>query len=264
MGQVPAFDPNDPKSPLLKATAAAARLRPVTWFLVNVGNKIDPTLMKISGGRLKTTLNAPTVLVTHTGAKSGKVRTTPLAYFTDGEDVVIIASNGGSKQHPAWYRNVSANPEVELWSGGQGGPYRVKEAKGRQRKRLWQQATTLPRLRRLPAAGRGPVDPRDRLHTNQALALQAAEAPWRVLKGTRRRGLALRKRLQIQQLLPAHQQVHPWQGLAHGHRTDLPAGVADHDLHKQAGLLAADRDDRVGHAYFPDKKAIPPRHQRDL
>jgi deazaflavin-dependent oxidoreductase (nitroreductase family) len=137
VGRVPAFDPQAPKGMLLSALSWSARQRPVTWFLVNVGNKIDPYLMRASGGRLKSTFVAPTVLLTHTGAKSGKKRSTPLAYFTDRDNVILIASRGGHRHHPAWYHNVIANPEVELWAKGGGGRYRVREAEGDERERLW-------------------------------------------------------------------------------------------------------------------------------
>jgi F420H(2)-dependent quinone reductase len=141
VGTVPAFDPATAKGPWMTALSWTARQRPFTWFLVNVGNRVDPFLMRATGGRVRTTLNAPTVLLTHTGAKSGKKRTTPLAYFTDGDDVIMIASAGGAQKHPAWYRNVSANPEVELWTKGGGGRYRAVEAQGEQRQRLWDKAT---------------------------------------------------------------------------------------------------------------------------
>ncbi len=137
MGRVPSFDPTQPKGPWMRALSWTARQRPVTWFLVNIGNRIDPHLMRASGGRLKTTFNAPTALLTHTGARSGTKRTTPLAYFTDGDDVVLIASAGGAPKHPAWYRNAMANPEVEVWSHGSGGRYRAQEAEGADRERLW-------------------------------------------------------------------------------------------------------------------------------
>ena len=143
MGRVPAFDSLAKKGPWMSALSWSARQRPVTWFLVNVGNKIDPYLMKASGGRLKSTFNAPTVLLTHTGAKSGKKRTTPLAYFTDGDDVVMIASRGGHSDHPAWYFNIRANPDVELWTKGGGGRYRAREAEGDEREHLWKLATTM-------------------------------------------------------------------------------------------------------------------------
>lgn len=125
----------------MRTLSWAVRRRPVTWFLVNVGQRIDPPLMRISGGRLKSTLNAPTVVLTHTGAKSGKRRSTPLAYFTDGDDLILIASKGGAPRHPAWYHNLMANPEVELWSKGGGGRYRAHEAEGSERERLWQLTT---------------------------------------------------------------------------------------------------------------------------
>src|SRR5689334_19033070 len=121
MGRVPDYDPNEPKGPWMSSLSWVARQPPYTWFLVNVGNKIDPYLMRATGGRVKTTLNAPTVLLTHTGAKSGRTRTTPLAYFTDSDDAILIASRGGHRDHPAWYHNVRANPDVELWTRGGGG-----------------------------------------------------------------------------------------------------------------------------------------------
>jgi F420H(2)-dependent quinone reductase len=142
VGRVRPYDPLTPKGPWLAALSWTARQKPVTWFLVNVGNKIDPYLMKATGGRVKSTINAPTVLLTHTGAKSGKKRTTPLAYFTEGDKVVLIASRGGHQHHPAWYHNVVANPEVELWTRGGGGVYRAREAEGEERSRIWDLATT--------------------------------------------------------------------------------------------------------------------------
>jgi deazaflavin-dependent oxidoreductase (nitroreductase family) len=92
---------------------------------------------------VKSSLSAPTVLLTHTGARSGRKRTTPLAYFTVGDDAILIASRGGARHHPAWFHNVTANPEVELWTKGGGGLYRAQEAEGSERERLWNLATTL-------------------------------------------------------------------------------------------------------------------------
>jgi deazaflavin-dependent oxidoreductase (nitroreductase family) len=141
-GRVRPYDPTTPKGPLLSALAWAARQRPVTWFLVHVGNRIDPVLMRATGGRVKSTVTAPTVLLTHTGARSGKRRSTPLAYFTQGDEVILIASRGGDDRNPAWYHNIRANPEVELWTRGGGGRYRAHEASGEERERLWSLATT--------------------------------------------------------------------------------------------------------------------------
>jgi deazaflavin-dependent oxidoreductase (nitroreductase family) len=60
---------------------------------------------------------APMLLLTTTGAKSGKQHTVPLVHTTDGDRLVVIASKGGAPSHPHWYRNVVANPNVSLERG---------------------------------------------------------------------------------------------------------------------------------------------------
>jgi deazaflavin-dependent oxidoreductase (nitroreductase family) len=57
---------------------------------------------------------APTLLLTTTGQSSGRPRTTPLIYGRSGDDYLVVASDGGADEAPAWYRNVKANPEVEV------------------------------------------------------------------------------------------------------------------------------------------------------
>ena len=57
---------------------------------------------------------APLLLLTNTGAKTGRERTTPLVHTTDGDRVVIIASKAGAPAHPHWYLNVLAHPEVTV------------------------------------------------------------------------------------------------------------------------------------------------------
>lgn len=57
---------------------------------------------------------APLVLITHTGAKSGERRTTPLVHTRDGDRIVIIASKGGAPTHPHWLLNMRANPDVTV------------------------------------------------------------------------------------------------------------------------------------------------------
>ena len=59
----------------------------------------------------------PLLLLTTTGAKSGKERTSPLVYMADGDRMVIIASKGGAPSNPDWYYNLVANPEVTVERG---------------------------------------------------------------------------------------------------------------------------------------------------
>jgi deazaflavin-dependent oxidoreductase (nitroreductase family) len=143
MGRVPDFDPAKPRNPVQRALRWTAKGRFGGWVALNVANKIDPYLMRASRGLIKFPSGIPTVLLTHTGAKSGRRRTTPVAYFTDDGDVVLIASQTGKAKHPAWFHNLMANPDVELWSGGRGGTYRAREAEGEERERLWNLATML-------------------------------------------------------------------------------------------------------------------------
>jgi len=94
------------------------------------------------GGQFK---GAPMVLLTHTGAKSGRTYTTPLVYSRDGDRVVIIASKAGSDTNPDWYHNLRAHPEVTLEIGGEKFQARAKAATGTERERLFdQQAKMMP------------------------------------------------------------------------------------------------------------------------
>ncbi|MFM2076547.1 MAG: hypothetical protein RJA49_437 [Actinomycetota bacterium] len=88
---------------------------------------------------------APMVLVSHTGAKSGVVRTTPLVCTKDGDDLVIIASKGGAPDHPAWYHNMVANPAVTVETGTEQYQAMAVEATGDERQRLFDaQAALMP------------------------------------------------------------------------------------------------------------------------
>jgi deazaflavin-dependent oxidoreductase (nitroreductase family) len=140
---VPEFDPAKPRNPVQRAMRRVAKSRFGGWMALNVANKVDPHLMRASRGLLKLPSGTPTALLTHTGAKSGKKRTTPLVYFTDGPNVILIASQTGKPKHPAWYHNLMANPEIELWASGRGGSYRARQAEGEERARLWKLACQL-------------------------------------------------------------------------------------------------------------------------
>jgi deazaflavin-dependent oxidoreductase (nitroreductase family) len=89
----------------------------------------------------------PMVLITHTGAKSGVQRTTPLVHSTDDGKVVVAASMGGAPTSPAWYHNMVANPEVTVEVGSKKYQARAVEATGAERDRLYaQQAEQMPQF----------------------------------------------------------------------------------------------------------------------
>jgi deazaflavin-dependent oxidoreductase (nitroreductase family) len=87
----------------------------------------------------------PLLLLTTTGARSGESRTTPLVYTRDGDRVVVIASKGGAPQHPAWYLNLRANPEVIVEIGTEKFEATASVADDAERDRLYaQQADMMP------------------------------------------------------------------------------------------------------------------------
>ena len=80
----------------------------------------------------------PVMLLTTTGAKTGQPRTLPLLYVTDGDAIILIASNYGKTSHPAWYRNLVANPKVEVLAGKKSGTYTATEITDAvERERAW-------------------------------------------------------------------------------------------------------------------------------
>src|SRR5579883_2479767 len=77
------------------------------------------------------------LLLTTTGRKSGRQRTTPLIYEADGDRYVIVASKGGAPEHPSWYLNLVEHPEVEVQVRGDVFRARARTAEGEERERLW-------------------------------------------------------------------------------------------------------------------------------
>ena len=142
---VPPNDPHAEKGRVARAAERLAQLRVVTWYLVHVGRVVDPFLMRVTRGRFNSTGSPVLVVLTTTGRKSGLPRQTPLAYFTDGDDVVLIASKGGAPEDPSWLLNIRADPAVGLHVGPAGGSYTAREATGAERERLWKLANALYR-----------------------------------------------------------------------------------------------------------------------
>ncbi len=113
------------------------------WTIITLGTRIDRWLIKFTDGRFNSTFAWPCLLLTTKGAKSGVPRTVALVYITDGGDIVLIASKGGNLRHPAWYVNLKANPEVEIFINGKARNYIASDAEGEERDRLWGRALEL-------------------------------------------------------------------------------------------------------------------------
>jgi len=79
----------------------------------------------------------PVLLLTTTGRRSGRARTTPLTYFEDGEDLVVIASNGGEDTAPAWWLNLCGHPEATITIGTHSHAVTARAATDDEHARLW-------------------------------------------------------------------------------------------------------------------------------
>ncbi len=82
---------------------------------------------------------APMLLLTTTGAKSGRTHVGPLVYTVDDGRMVVMGSKGGASTHPDWYYNVRANPEVTVEIGTDSFPVRATVTEGAERQRLFDQ-----------------------------------------------------------------------------------------------------------------------------
>ncbi|EHI14967.1 nitroreductase family deazaflavin-dependent oxidoreductase [Mycolicibacterium thermoresistibile] len=94
-----------------------------------------------SGGTEGTELGGrPVILLTTVGAKSGKLRKTPLMRVEHEGEYAVVASLGGAPRHPAWYFNITKNPRVELQDGTVVKEYDAREVTGAEKAVWWERA----------------------------------------------------------------------------------------------------------------------------
>jgi deazaflavin-dependent oxidoreductase (nitroreductase family) len=91
----------------------------------------------VEGGTLK---GKPVIILTFKGAKSGKIRKTPLMRIEHNGAYAVVASNAGAPTHPLWYHNIVANPLVELQDGAVKKEMRVREVFGVEKDQWWKRA----------------------------------------------------------------------------------------------------------------------------
>jgi deazaflavin-dependent oxidoreductase (nitroreductase family) len=110
----------------------------VSQFVFRSMSALNTWLYRLSGGKIAGSMKgAPILLLTTTGRKTGKTRVTPLLYLRDGENLVLVASKGGSPSHPVWFLNLEANPDVEVEVGRTRERRRARRATSEERERLW-------------------------------------------------------------------------------------------------------------------------------
>lgn len=112
----------------------------VSRVALTIATVIDRPLMRASGGRLRLSFVIPVLLLRCRGARSGARREVPLLYIPDGEDALLVASNGGRAREPAWAHNLRAHPDVHALKSDGEGAYRAEELEGQERAAAWARA----------------------------------------------------------------------------------------------------------------------------
>lgn len=120
---------------IIDMTNEAVELSPTDWVSGQTKKIIDSGTT--DGVEV---LGSPVVLLTLRGAKSGKLRYTPLMRVEHNGSYAVVASYGGAPQHPVWYYNILAHPEFPLQDGSTTKTYVAHEAQGAERAEWWERA----------------------------------------------------------------------------------------------------------------------------
>lgn len=107
-------------------------------FFFRLGTGLHAKLYKLTGGRfLGGGENGSVLVLTHRGARSGKIRETPLMFMPNDDGFMIVASAGGAPHNPGWYHNLMANPDTTVNLRGETIAVRARDA-GAERGALWE------------------------------------------------------------------------------------------------------------------------------
>ncbi|MCB0875713.1 MAG: nitroreductase/quinone reductase family protein [Solirubrobacterales bacterium] len=126
-----------------RAVRRFASSGPGSWVFARVSHHLDRVVYRATDGRntLASLLaGLPIVMLTTTGAKSGRPRTVPIVGLPTDEGLAVIASNYGQERHPAWYYNLAKNPEATAAVDDRSWRVRAVEAEGERRQRIWDEA----------------------------------------------------------------------------------------------------------------------------
>jgi deazaflavin-dependent oxidoreductase (nitroreductase family) len=141
----------DPIEPLTydRANAAQRFVRrfassgPGSWIFSRVAHRLDKPVFRMSEGRhtaASLLAGLPILMLTTTGARSGKRRVVPVVGLPTGYGLAVIASNYGQERHPAWYYNLRKDPHAEVGMDERTWKVRAIEVEGEPRQRIWEHA----------------------------------------------------------------------------------------------------------------------------
>ena len=117
---------------------------PTNRLVVRLITAVHRAVYRATGGKLGGRMGkAPILLLTTTGRRTGKARTTPLMYGRDGQDWIVVASNGGRSSHPQWWPNLVKGKRAIVQIGKQQNNVVATEVEGDERERLWAEMVSI-------------------------------------------------------------------------------------------------------------------------
>ena len=125
-------------NPIRRVARITASWPPVSWFYARTLHHIDRAVYRLTRGRAtfaSWVAGLPIVMLTTTGAKSGRRNTLPLVALPEGDCLVVIASNYGQYRNPAWYHNLRANPRATICFEGVTREVTARELEDEERER---------------------------------------------------------------------------------------------------------------------------------
>jgi deazaflavin-dependent oxidoreductase (nitroreductase family) len=125
-------------NPFRRMVRVTAAWRPMSWFYARTLHHIDRVVYRLTRGRAtfaSWVAGLPIVMLTTTGAKSGRRHTLPLVALPEGDRLVVIASNYGQYRNPSWYHNLRANPQATIVFEGVTREVVARELEGEERER---------------------------------------------------------------------------------------------------------------------------------
>jgi deazaflavin-dependent oxidoreductase (nitroreductase family) len=138
---IPRVDPTREPNGYQRAALRLFATKAGTSVHRGIGARVDAALSRATRGRVTAGLGIiPLVALISTGARSGEPRHAALLYFTDGDDVILMASSYGRARHPSWYYNLVAHPDCVLRAGRHGGRFVAHVTDGAERDRLYAMA----------------------------------------------------------------------------------------------------------------------------
>jgi deazaflavin-dependent oxidoreductase (nitroreductase family) len=135
---------NVPPNAFQRFIHCALMLKPVSAFLAPILHRCDIFVLRLTHGRHAITqiVGLPIIQLMAKGAKTGRVRATPLVSLFDGEKIALIGTNFGREHNPGWYYNLKTYPECEVYYHGCRKKFVARETEGDEREKYWQMAVS--------------------------------------------------------------------------------------------------------------------------